>query len=73
MLEFAKKVLVNVSFDKALFAKELKKLIKQIGQKDSLVLYSWCLFTFGEKYRETNPCRLGGNGGRARLGGAAGA
>ena len=52
MLEFAKKVLVNVSFDKELFRKELKKLIKLTGERDSIVLYSWCLLNFGEKYRE---------------------
>ncbi len=52
MLEFAKKILTKVSFDKELFTKELKKAIKQLKVKDALVLYSWCLITFGDKYRD---------------------
>ncbi len=51
MLEFAKKVLLNVSFDKDLFKKELRKSIKFLGKRESIVLYSWCLVNFGEKYK----------------------
>jgi len=52
MLDFAKKVLLNVSFDRDLFKKELKKAIKFLEKKESIILYSWCLLTFGEKYRD---------------------
>ena len=52
MLEFAKKILVKVSFDRELFQKELKKALLPLGKKEAILLYSWCLLNFGEKYRE---------------------
>ena len=52
MLEFAKKVLQNVSFDRDLFRKELRKAIRFMGRQDSLVLYTWCILNFGEKYKD---------------------
>ncbi len=52
MLEFAKKVLLNVSFDRELFKKELKKSLRFLGKKEAYMLYSWCLLNFGEKYQE---------------------
>ena len=50
MLEFAKKILLKVSFDRDLFKKELKKAVKSIHVKEAAVLYSWCLVHFGDKY-----------------------
>lgn len=53
MLEFVKKILVKVSFDKELFQKELKKSFKFLSSKELLALYSWCIVTFGDRYRDT--------------------
>ena len=52
MLEFTQKVLTNVSFDRELFRKELKKSVKFVGKKEAIVLYSWCLVNFGEMYKD---------------------
>ena len=51
MLEFCKKVLVEVSFDRILFTKELNKAIKWLKEKEDLSqLRDWCLQRFGSKY-----------------------
>lgn len=47
MLEFSKKVLHKVSFDKFLFEKELRKALKWVKKEEQLILKSWCLATFG--------------------------
>ena len=52
MLDFAKKVLLNVSFDKDLFQKELIKVTKLLGKKELVALYTWCLLNYGETYKE---------------------
>jgi hypothetical protein len=50
MLEFCKKVLIKVSFDRSLFSKELKKSIAWL-KKDELILFKeWCLNRFGTTY-----------------------
>lgn len=52
MYEFSKKVLTKVSFDRALFRKELLKSAKWLKPKESLLLKAWCLATFGHMYRD---------------------
>ena len=52
MLEFSKKILKKVSFDKTLFKKELFKSIGWVGKKDMMALKIWALATFSQ-YRET--------------------
>lgn len=51
MLELSKKILQNVSFDKALFKKELTKAFKWCKPNEKLLLKVWCLTTFGAMYR----------------------
>jgi hypothetical protein len=51
MLEFCKKVLTKVSFDKSLFRKELKKAISWVKKEELVLLYEWCLKKFGHKYK----------------------
>ncbi|MBX7093510.1 MAG: hypothetical protein K1X56_02230 [Flavobacteriales bacterium] len=50
MLEFSKKILLKVSFDRLLFEKELRKSIKWIRKEEVLVLKAWCVATFGQQY-----------------------
>ena len=50
MLEFCKTVLVKVSFDKALFAKELKKSVRWLKRSEIHNLKDWCLKRNGEIY-----------------------
>ena len=46
MLELSKKVLYKVSFDRALFKKELQKSISWLKKEDVNQLKAWCLATF---------------------------
>ncbi len=48
MLEFSKKVLNKVSFDKKLFKKELQKSIRWVSQKELSHLKIWALTTFSQ-------------------------
>ena len=48
MLEFSKKILKNVSFDKNLFKKELQKSIQWINKKELILLKIWALSTFSQ-------------------------
>jgi hypothetical protein len=50
MLEFCKKVLVKVSFDRSLFAKELKKSISWLKKDELLHFKQWCIQRFGSTY-----------------------
>jgi hypothetical protein len=50
MLEFCKKVLVNVSFDRKLFKKELLKAIHRVGKEEIVLLKTWCIAKFGHIY-----------------------
>lgn len=50
MLEFCKKVLTNVSFDRILFKKELQKAIKWVSKEELISLKEWCVDKFGNKY-----------------------
>ena len=52
MLDFAKKILLKVSFDRELFTKELRKAIKSLNIKEGLILYSWCIINFGDRYKD---------------------
>lgn len=52
MLEFTKKILNNVSFDKMLFKKELKKSISWLNKKDIILLKIWSLTVFTQ-YKDT--------------------
>ena len=52
MLEFCKSVLSKVSFDRALFAKELKKSVIWINKHETAALKIWAL-TYFSHYKET--------------------
>tara|TARA_B100001142_G_scaffold308384_1_gene339881 strand:- start:5765 stop:5950 length:186 start_codon:yes stop_codon:yes gene_type:complete len=52
MLEFSKRILSKVSFDKKLFKKELSKSIRWLNQKEILTLKIWTLTTFSQ-YKDT--------------------
>ncbi len=52
MLDFCKKVLTNVSFDRLLFKKELRKAIKWVKKDELIQLREWCLAQFGHKYND---------------------
>ncbi len=52
MLEMTKKVLENVSFDKTLFKKELKKATKWLKKEELMLLQAWCFTKFGERYQD---------------------
>lgn len=52
MLEFCKEVLSKVSFDRKLFAKELRKSTRWLKGKDRARLKEWCLNRYGELYGE---------------------
>tara|TARA_B100001758_G_C18407840_1_gene613391 strand:+ start:1847 stop:2032 length:186 start_codon:yes stop_codon:yes gene_type:complete len=48
MLDFSKNILSKVSFDKALFQKELEKCVRWLSRKESITLKIWALSTFSE-------------------------
>jgi len=48
MLEFSKKILLKVSFDKDLFKKELQKNASWMNGKDIVVLKIWALTSFSQ-------------------------
>ncbi len=48
MLEFSKKVLKKVSFDKNLFKKELQKSAGWIGKNEVITLKVWALTSFSQ-------------------------
>ena len=52
MFELSKQVLKRVSFDKALFRKELSKSIRWVQPNEKLVLKVWCLSTFSPIYKD---------------------
>ena len=51
MLEYIKMILQKVSFDKALFEKELRKAIKSLLPDEVKSLKAWCYEQFGSMYR----------------------
>ena len=52
MLEFSKKILRKVSFDKKLFKKELSKSAGWVNKKEVIALKIWALSTFSQ-YKNT--------------------
>jgi hypothetical protein len=52
MFEFVKKILEKVSFDRELFRKELSKGVKVVSTQERMMLYTWCIATFGHMYRD---------------------
>ena len=52
MLEFSKKILQKVSFDKKLFRKELQKSTTWLSNKEGIRLKIWALTTFSQ-YKNT--------------------
>jgi hypothetical protein len=52
MFETSKKILEKVSFDKALFYKELIKALKWLTADEKKLLKAWCFTNFGHLYKE---------------------
>ena len=50
MLDFCKRVLSKVSFDRQLFAKELKKSTRWLNVEELRALRDWCLRQYGARY-----------------------
>ncbi|MDG1260861.1 MAG: hypothetical protein P8H59_10845 [Flavobacteriales bacterium] len=50
MLDFCKKILTKVSFDRMLFTKELSKAIKRLNKEELVNLRTWCNQRFGNIY-----------------------
>jgi hypothetical protein len=53
MFEMSKKILEKVSFDRALFYKELVKTLKWIRPDEKTLLKTWCLANFGHLYKDS--------------------
>jgi hypothetical protein len=59
MLNYVKTVLTKVSFDSALFEKELKKAIALLFDDDIRALKRWCYAQFGSQHKAIlNRCFL---------------
>lgn len=52
MFEMSKKILEKVSFDRALFYKELVKTLKWLKPDEKTLLKVWCLANFGHIYKD---------------------
>ena len=52
MLEYSKKILTKVSFDKSLFRKELLKAARWLRKDELKMLQMWCITTFGSYHRD---------------------
>ena len=52
MLEFTKKILSKVSFDKNLFKKELSKSARWLSKQEVITLKIWALTSFSQ-YKNT--------------------
>ncbi|MEM7161933.1 MAG: hypothetical protein AAF487_05765 [Bacteroidota bacterium] len=52
MLEFSKKILRKVSFDRQLFKKELIKSFKWLNKEEIMALKVWCIAQFGSQYSD---------------------
>ena len=51
MLNYVKSILEKVSFDRALFEKELRKALARILPSELEDLRDWCYEQFSEKYQ----------------------
>ena len=52
MLDYAKMILLKVSFNKALFEKELRKALKMLMPTELPDFRSWCYQEFARVYRK---------------------
>jgi len=52
MLEYVKMILLKVSFNKALFEKELRKSLKMLVPAEVADFRSWCYQQFARIYRK---------------------
>ena len=52
MFEYTKEILLEVSFDRVLFRKELKKAVKWLKREERGMLMVWCIATFGHRYSD---------------------
>jgi len=52
MFEMSKKILEKVSFDRALFNKELIKTLRWLKPDEKMLLKVWCLTNFGHVYKD---------------------
>lgn len=52
MYEYTKEILTKVSFDRALFKKELKKAVRWLKIEERHLLQAWCITTFGAIYQD---------------------
>jgi hypothetical protein len=52
MLEYTKTVLQKVSFNRELFARELRKAFKWLRKDELVLLHAWCLLTFSDTYQD---------------------
>jgi hypothetical protein len=52
MFEMSKKILEKVSFDRALFYKELVKTLNWLKPDEKMLLKVWCLANFGHIYKD---------------------
>ncbi len=51
VLEYVKTVLQKVSFDQALFEKELRKGLKMLVLEDIATFRTWCYEKFSDRYQ----------------------
>ncbi|MDU0369247.1 hypothetical protein ACFPAF_02475 [Hymenobacter endophyticus] len=51
MLEYAKTILLKVSFDRILFEKELRKALRNLVPVELSELKAWCYQQFSKLYR----------------------
>ncbi|WP_426493085.1 hypothetical protein [Hymenobacter sp. 102] len=51
MLEYAKTILLKVSFDRILFEKELRKALRNLVPAELSELKTWCYKQFSKLYR----------------------
>ncbi|MCC2548447.1 hypothetical protein LJY25_18515 [Hymenobacter sp. BT175] len=51
MLEYAKTILLKVSFDQILFEKELRKALRMLVPDELVQLKEWCYNQFSNVYR----------------------
>ena len=49
MLRYCMEILKKVSFDKALFNKELCKAFRWLDKKERAILKKWCIRKFGKQ------------------------
>lgn len=52
MLDYAKMILLKVSFNKALFEKELRKALRQLQPAELPDFRAWCYQQFARLYRK---------------------